>query len=51
MIDPDQLDWVKDGGLVPAIVQDRIGMVTSCGGSDQKRQVGLSRRAVPSCSI
>lgn len=31
MIDPDQLDWVKDGGLVPAIVQDRIGMVRMLG--------------------
>jgi phosphoribosyl-ATP pyrophosphohydrolase/phosphoribosyl-AMP cyclohydrolase len=31
MIDPDQLDWVKDGGLVPSIVQDRIGMVRMLG--------------------
>jgi phosphoribosyl-ATP pyrophosphohydrolase/phosphoribosyl-AMP cyclohydrolase len=31
MIDPDRLDWAKGGGLLPAIVQDRSGMVLMLG--------------------
>jgi phosphoribosyl-ATP pyrophosphohydrolase/phosphoribosyl-AMP cyclohydrolase len=31
MIDPDQLDWPKGDGLIPAIVQDRTGMVRMLG--------------------
>lgn len=31
MIDPDTLDWDKVGGLVPAIVQDRNGLVRMLG--------------------
>jgi len=31
MIDPDQLDWAKGDGLLPAIVQGRDGMVRMLG--------------------
>src|SRR5690348_14714728 len=31
MIDPDTLDWEKGQGLIPAIVQDRVGMVRMLG--------------------
>ena len=31
MIDPDRLDWAKGEGIVPAIVQDRTGMVRMLG--------------------
>ena len=31
MIEPDQLDWAKGKGLIPAIVQDRTGMVRMLG--------------------
>lgn len=31
MIDPERLDWAKADGLLPAIVQDRTGMVRMLG--------------------
>lgn len=31
MIDPDTLDWGKAGGMIPAIVQDRVGQVRMLG--------------------
>jgi phosphoribosyl-ATP pyrophosphohydrolase/phosphoribosyl-AMP cyclohydrolase len=31
MINPDELDWTKGEGLIPAIVQDRTGMVRMLG--------------------
>ena len=31
MIDPDRLDWAKQDGLIPAIVQDRTGLVRMLG--------------------
>jgi len=31
MIDPDRLDWTKGEALIPAIVQDRAGMVRMLG--------------------
>lgn len=31
MIDPDRLDWAKQDGLIPAIVQDHTGLVRMLG--------------------